>query len=159
MTGSILRRAPLLGVAGLVVLVDQATKLLAASQLADGRIVQLLPGLINGQLVHNTGAAFSLFRGSVQWLGLLSLAGTTGLLIWGVRHRTPPFWQGMAVAFLLGGTLGNGIDRWRLGHVIDFLALVPINFPIFNPADIAINLAVLCFLVDLWSSRTSSRHG
>ena len=59
MTGSILRRAPLLGVSGLVVLVDQATKLLAASQLADGRIVQLLPGLINGQLVHNTGAAFS----------------------------------------------------------------------------------------------------
>ena len=53
MTASILRRAPLLGVAGLVVLVDQATKLLAASQLADGRIVQLLPGLINGQLVHN----------------------------------------------------------------------------------------------------------
>ena len=50
MTASILRRAPLLGVAGLVVLVDQATKLLAASQLADGRIVQLLPGLINGQL-------------------------------------------------------------------------------------------------------------
>ena len=159
MTGSILRRAPLLGVAGLVVLVDQATKLLAASQLADGRIVQLLPGLINGQLVHNTGAAFSLFRGSVQWLGLLGLAVTTGLLMWVVRRRTPPFWQGMAVAFLLGGTLGNGIDRWRLGHVIDFLALVPINFPIFNPADIAINLAVLCFLVDLWSSRTSSRHG
>ena len=155
MTGSILRRAPLLGVSGLVVLIDQATKLLAASQLADGRIVQLLPGLINGQLVHNTGAAFSLFRGSVQWLGLLSLAVTTGLLIWVVRHRTPPFWQGMAVAFLLGGTLGNGIDRWRLGHVIDFLALVPINFPIFNPADVAINLAVLCFLVDLWSSRGS----
>ena len=155
MTSSTLRRATLLGVAGLVVVVDQATKLLASSQLADGRIVRLLPGLLNGQLVHNTGAAFSLFRGSVQWLGVLSLAVTAGLLIWVMRHRAAPLWQGMAVAFLLGGTLGNGIDRWRLGHVIDFLALVPINFPIFNPADVAINLAVLCFLIDLWSSKGS----
>jgi len=155
MTSSTLRRAPLLGVAGLVVIVDQTTKLLASSQLADGRIVRLLPGLLNGQLVHNTGAAFSLFRGSVQWLGVLSLAVTAGLLIWVMRHRAAPFWQGMAVALLLGGTLGNGIDRWRLGHVIAFLALVPINFPIFNPADVAITLAVLCFLVDLWSSRGS----
>ena len=155
MNGSTLRRAPLLGVAGLVVIIDQASKQLASSQLADGRVVPLRPGLLNGQLVHNTGAAFSLFRGSVQWLGVLSLAVTAGLLIWVMRHRAAPFWQGMAVAFLLGGTLGNGIDRWRLGHVIDFLALVPINFPIFNPADVAINLAVLCFLVDLWSSRGS----
>ena len=61
MTSSTLRRTPLLGVAGLVVVVDQGTKLLASSQLADGRIVPLLPGLLNGQLVHNTGAAFSLF--------------------------------------------------------------------------------------------------
>ncbi|QNI42193.1 signal peptidase II [Synechococcus sp. A15-28] len=155
MTSSTLRRTPLLGVAGLVVVVDQGTKLLASSQLADGRIVPLLPGLLNGQLVHNTGAAFSLLRGSVQWLGVLSLAVTAGLLIWVMRHRAAPFWQGMAVAFLLGGTLGNGIDRWRIGHVIDFLALVPINFPIFNPADVAINLAVLCFFIDLWSSRGS----
>ena len=154
MNSSTLRRAPLLGVAGLIVIVDQASKQLASSQLADGRVVPLLPGLLNGQLVHNTGAAFSLFRGSVQWLGLMSLAVTAGLLIWVIRHRKAPFWQGLAVAFLLGGTLGNGIDRWRLGQVIDFLALVPIKFPIFNPADVAINLAVLCFFVDLWNSRS-----
>ena len=155
MNSSTLRRAPLLGITVLIVIVDQASKQLASSQLADGRVVRLLPGLLNGQLVHNTGAAFSLFRGSVQWLGLMSLAVTAGLLVWVIRHRRAPFWQGLAVACLLGGTLGNGIDRWRLGQVIDFLALVPIKFPIFNPADVAINLAVLCFFVDLWNSRSS----
>ena len=49
------------------------------------------------------------------------------------------------MAFLLGGTMGNGLDRWRLGYVTDFIEILPINFPIFNLADIAINLAVICF--------------
>jgi signal peptidase II len=63
------------------------------------------------------------------------------------------------MAFLLGGTIGNGLDRWRLGYVIDFLALVPIDFPVFNAADIAINLAVLCFGLDLLSTRENARRG
>ena len=67
-----------------------------------------------------------------------------------------PFWQALAAAALLGGTVGNGIDRWRLGHVVDFLALEPIDFPIFNAADVAINLAVLCFAIDLWTRRGDS---
>ena len=154
-----LSRGPLLLLASLVVLIDQVSKHRVASVLADGRTIPLVPGLLEGRLVHNTGAAFSLFSGSVHWLGGLSLAVTAGLLIWLSRQRSLPVWQGMAVAFLLGGTLGNGLDRWRRGHVIDFLALVPINFPIFNPADVAINLAVLCFGLDLWSSRKPSNRG
>jgi signal peptidase II len=56
----------------------------------------------------------------------------------------------LALGFLLGGAVGNGIDRWRLGAVIDFLALVPVTFPVFNLADVAINLAVVCFAIDLF---------
>ena len=82
-----------------------------------------------------------------------------GLLVWLSRRRSLPLWQGLAFAFLLGGTIGNGIDRWRLGHVIDYLALVPVRFPVFNPADVAINLAVICFLVDLSISGRSNRTG
>lgn len=81
------------------------------------------------------------------------------VLIWLWRQRRLAFWQALAVGFLLGGTIGNGLDRWRLGYVIDFLALVPIDFPIFNVADVAINLAVLCFALDLLKSRESSRRG
>jgi signal peptidase II len=81
------------------------------------------------------------------------------VLIWLWRQPRLPIWQGLAVGLLLGGSLGNGIDRWRLGYVVDFLALVPINFPIFNPADVAINLAVICFAVDLWSNRSGNRRG
>ena len=58
---------------------------------------------------------------------------------------------------VLGGAIGIGLDRWRLGYVIDFLALVPISFPVFNLADVAINLAVLCFAIDLMGSHGQHR--
>lgn len=159
MTTGTLRRRRLLLLATVVVVIDQASKLLAANLLLDGRTTRLIPGFLDLQLVHNTGAAFSLFRGSVAWLGFLSLVVSIGLGAWLIRHRSTPFWQGLAVAALLGGTIGNGIDRWRLGYVIDFLALVPINFPIFNLADVAINLAVACFAVDLWVSGRTHQSG
>ena len=61
--------------------------------------------------------------------------------------------MGLALACLLGGTLGNGIDRWRLGYVTDFLELVPIQFPIFNWADVVINVSVVCFAIDAFRER------
>jgi signal peptidase II len=53
--------------------------------------------------------------------------------------------------------VGNGIDRLRVGSVVDFLEFVPIQFPVFNGADVAINLAVLCLLIDV-AQRRDSRH-
>ena len=159
MNMSILNRGPLLFVAASVVAIDQISKILLAGLLADGRTIEVIPGLLQLHLVLNTGAAFSLFRGSVGALAFLSLAVSLGLLVWLSRRRSLPLWKGLAFAFLLGGTIGNGIDRWRLGHVIDYLALVPFRFPVFNPADVAINLAVIFFLVDLLISGRSNRSG
>ena len=157
MKHSSLKRGPILLIAAATVGIDQISKTLMTELLIDGRTMTAIPGLLELQLVYNTGAAFSLFRGSVAALALLSLAVSIGLLIWLARQRALPLWQGLALAFLLGGTIGNGIDRWRLGHVIDFLALVPVRFPVFNPADIAINLAVLCFLLDAGLSSRPNR--
>jgi signal peptidase II len=119
----------------------------------------VLPHLLSLQLVHNTGAAFSVLQNSTALLGLLSFGVGIGLILWIWRERVLPFWQALAAAALLGGTLGNGLDRWRLGHVVDFLALQPIDFPIFNGADVAINLAVLCFAIDLITRRGDSSRG
>ena len=154
MTRPLPRRSTLL-VALLIVVVDQLSKAAASSALQRGQALPLLPHLLSLQLVHNTGAAFSVLQGSTALLGLLSWVGI-GLILWIWRERVLPFWQALAAAALLGGTVGNGIDRWRLGHVVDFLALEPIDFPIFNAADVAINLAVLCFAIDLWTRRGDS---
>ena len=156
----VLGRSGVILIAVAVALSDQLSKAWITDVLGgDGRSLRAVPGLLDLRLVHNTGAAFSMLRGSTAVLGLLSLVVVIAVLIWLWRQPRLPIWQGLAVGLLLGGSLGNGIDRWRLGYVVDFLALVPINFPIFNPADVAINLAVICFAVDLWSNRSGNRRG
>ena len=142
-----------------IVVVDQVSKALATNALQGGHTLPLLPHLLSLQLVHNTGAAFSVLQNSTALLGLLSLGVGIALILWIWRERVLPFWQALAAAALLGGTLGNGLDRWRFGYVIDFLALEPIDFPIFNGADVAINLAVLCFAIELWTRRGDTRRG
>jgi len=159
MNHRMLRRSGVILIAVAVVLCDQVSKAWFTAVLSDGRSLQAVPGLLDLRLVHNTGAAFSLLRGATPVLGLLSLVVVIAVLIWLWRQQRLPIWQGLAVGLLLGGSLGNGIDRWRLGYVVDFLALVPIDFPIFNPADVAINLAVICFAVDLWSNRSAIGRG
>ena len=152
-------RLAVLALAAVIVILDQSSKIWMNSLLSGGQTRNAIAGVLDFQLVHNTGAAFSLFKGSTIPLALLSLTVSVVVIIWLWRKRRLPAWQALSVAFLLGGTIGNGLDRWRLGHVIDFLALVPIRFPVFNIADIAINLAVICFLFDLLTNRESKRSG
>ncbi|MEB3172016.1 MAG: signal peptidase II [Synechococcaceae cyanobacterium] len=132
----------------LVVALDQGSKLLAVSRLPAGEVQGFLPGLLQLRRVSNSGAAFSLFTGSTAALGLVSLAVSLGVALLLLRRPPTLLLPALALGFLLGGALGNGIDRWRLGAVIDFLEFVPVSFPVFNIADVAINLAVLCFALD-----------
>lgn len=134
-----------------MVLADQLSK---AWVLRHPQPRPLIPGLLDLQLVHNDGAAFSLFDQGAVWLGWISLLVSLGLLaaLLGFGAGWGP-WQRQAAGWLLGGTVGNGLDRWRLGAVTDFLALRPIAFPVFNMADMAINVAVVCLLIHSWQDR------
>ncbi|MEO1001655.1 MAG: signal peptidase II [Cyanobacteria bacterium J06638_7] len=137
--------------AALVVAADQITKDWATEHLASAAARPLLPGLLELTYTTNTGAAFSLFSGAPRALGVVSVAVGLGVAVWIWRQGRAaiPAARCLALGLLLGGAIGNGIDRWRLGEVVDFLAFVPFSFPVFNLADVAINLAVLCFLIDL----------
>ena len=142
--------------AGLVLLLDQLSKALAVANLSFGSSAPLLPGLVSLQLVQNTGAAFSLFTGNPQLLGFVSLLVSIGIAVWIQRQGQLSLTRSLGVGLLLGGALGNGLDRWRLGYVVDFLAIVPVSFPVFNLADVAINLAVLCFAIELLGNHGQS---
>ncbi|WP_371734083.1 signal peptidase II [Synechococcus sp. CCY 9618] len=144
-----LRRLAMLLLAALTVALDQLSKGWALEHLASGRIQPLLPGLLQLQRVRNTGAAFSLLTGAPALLGLVSAVVSLVLLGWILWRPPAGPWNVLALGLLLGGAVGNGIDRWRDGAVVDFLEFIPIHFPIFNIADVAINLAVACFLLDL----------
>ncbi len=158
--GALWRQLALL-VALVVLVLDQLSKQWAVQHLASSPGQPFWPGLLNLRLVYNTGAAFSLFTGAPRLLAAVSLAVSAALLLWLLRRSPRGPWDSLAFGFLLGGALGNGLDRWRLGAVVDFLALVPIPFPVFNLADVAINLAVFCFLMHLspWRRSSEGSHG
>tara|TARA_Y100001968_G_scaffold41189_3_gene31291 strand:- start:571 stop:1035 length:465 start_codon:yes stop_codon:yes gene_type:complete len=142
------------GLAFLIVILDQITKFSVQIYLKNGtKVLEFIPHLIQLRLVKNTGAAFSMLSGSTLLLGFLSLSVAIAITIWCWIASPMRFWKGIGIAFILGGTLGNGIDRFRLGYVIDFLEIVPINFPIFNIADISINIAIICLLIDMAKRR------
>ena len=148
------RRKPRLAGVSLLVaaggtLLDQLSKALMLGQLQPGQAQPALPGLLQWRLVENTGAAFSLFDGGVVWLGLISLLVSLALVVW-LLNRPPRQPLGaVAWGLVLAGALGNGLDRWFRGAVVDWIELVPIAFPVFNLADVAINVAVALLLLDL----------
>ncbi|MEI8081845.1 MAG: signal peptidase II [Actinomycetes bacterium] len=129
-----------LGVAGVVVIIDQITKALAVAYLVEGRPVEVLGPVLRLNLVRNPGAAFSMGTSFTVILSLLAI----GVAIVIVRTARTLGSLGWAVALggLLGGALGNLTDRMTRepgllrGHVIDYLQLP--NWPVFNVADMAI---------------------
>ena len=142
-----------------VLVADQWSKSWVLSHLEPGRLHPFLPGLLALQRVSNTGAAFSLFKNSVGILGLVSLAVSAAVLLWILWKPPHGLWPSLALGFLLGGAAGNGLDRWNHGAVTDFLATVPFSFPVFNLADVAINLAVACFALDQLAAFLPRRPG
>ena len=132
-----------------IVLLDQISKFLILSILGFERSKNIIPNLLNFTLVKNKGAAFSLFSNSTNILTIISIL--VSLLLIAIILKNPPksFWNLLGLAYLLGGTMGNGIDRLFRGYVLDFLELIPVNFPIFNLADVTINIAIVCFLIDI----------
>ena len=154
----LLKRKSIFFISTLVILIDQLSKLLVIQLLKSQQSINLIPQLINLRLVQNTGAAFSLFENKTPFLGFLSLCVTIGLVMWIWKSKPLPLLRGLSFSFLLGGCVGNGLDRWRLGYVNDFLELTNINFPIFNGADIAINIAVFCLVIETVSKQNSPHH-
>ena len=114
----------------------------------------LWSGVFHLTYVVNTGAAFSLFQG-VDWLRWLSLLVCIVLVGLGLFNTRLLGWEQAGYGFLLGGAAGNGIDRWLTGEVIDFLDFRLIQFPVFNVADVAINIGLACLLFSAW--RTGSK--
>ena len=141
-----------------VVLLDQLSKAWALAHLAGRSVVHLLPGLVQQRLVFNTGAAFSMLEGNAGGLGLVSALVAIGLVVWIQTAGAMSRWQSAGMGLLLGGAIGNGLDRWRLGSVVDFLEFIPIDFPVFNVADVAINLAVACLVIDLLQRGSHERR-
>ena len=100
--------------------------------------------------VKNYGAAFNIFNGSRIFLSLISILFSILLIYLILRKNTLNSFDLYSFSFILGGTIGNGIDRIYKGFVVDFINLNIINFPVFNIADISINIGFIFLLYNIF---------
>ena len=135
---------------GVIVALDQWTKVLTLSNIALYEKVPFLDGLFHFTYVQNTGAAFSSFEGAM-WLFALVFALFTALVIYDLVKKAMPFTvlERWCIAAVYGGGLGNMIDRLRLGYVVDMIDVECIRFPVFNVADCFITCGCVLLLVHL----------
>lgn len=135
-----------------VILVDQLVKMwmLGALQLETLGSLQVW-GPLNLTMVWNQGVSFGLFRGEAEWvrwvLVVFSLGVAVFLAVWARRVDRPLL--GAAIGLVMGGAIGNMIDRVRFGKVADFIDVTALHFPwVFNIADSAISIGVVLLLLD-----------
>lgn len=132
------------------VFLDQLTKWLAEKSLNFYTPKIILAPLLEFQLVHNYGAAYGIFQHQRVFLIAISTAVFIGVL-WFRKSIGTTTLSKWGIMFLLTGTLGNLIDRAWHGYVIDFINIH--IFPVFNLADISINIALGCFVLEMVLNR------
>ena len=146
----------LAGIIALVVGLDQLTKYLALAHLQEYHSAPWIRGVVHFTLVHNEGAAFGILSDH-RWVFLVfSSLAIVGLCVYLFRFCKTDLWIKVALAFVIGGGIGNMIDRIFVGSVVDFIELpflwLPIlkmYFPIFNIADSFVTVGVAILIVCL----------
>ena len=143
----------LLWLSALVVVLDQASKLWMMASFREYEVLTVWP-VFNLTLVYNTGAAFSFLSGAGGWQRwffiTIAVVISVVMVIWMRQLRTDERLTAYGLAFIVGGAIGNLIDRVWLGKVVDFLQWhwQEWYWPAFNLADSAITLGVILLLID-----------
>ncbi|MCD8494317.1 MAG: signal peptidase II [Burkholderiaceae bacterium] len=152
-----------LGLAVILVVVDQITKLVAQSTMRFGERIHVLP-VFDFTLVYNRGAAFSFLAQGDGWqrwfLSGIAVAAIV-FILWLMKTQAHDSRRMMlALTLILSGAIGNLIDRLFYGHVVDFLLVYwhPWYYPAFNIADTAITLGAILLIWDEWQRWRQSRR-
>lgn len=128
----------------IVVALDQLTKFLFTD-----KFYVIIPNIASVFYNENTGAAWSIFQGKVYILAVLSIAFLIALVIFNYHFKEKTKLYMISYGLVVSGAVGNLIDRVLLGYVRDFVQLNFINFPIFNIADAALTIGMICLSVFL----------
>jgi signal peptidase II len=128
-----------------VISLDQAVKALVMSVLPSGRSVDFLGSIVRFTRTTNTGAAFGLLRGQGPWFIVVSALAAVAIIVFRREIAKLKRWDQAAFGLILGGAIGNLIDRIHLGAVIDFIDIGfrELRWPSFNVADSAISIGVV----------------
>lgn len=145
---------PFFGLVAILVAVDQVTKAWIVSELSGGRAIVFLDGALRLIYSENNGALFGLFRGQGSLFAALSI-GVIAMIIAFHGRSGRNAYMTLTLGLLLGGAVGNAVDRIRLGYVVDFVdaGLGDVRFYTFNLADACISGAIVLLIATaIWPS-------
>jgi len=134
-------------ITSIILFLDQLTKYIIKNNFKDLNYKNYILFSIN--IIKNNGAAFNLFADNILFLILISILSSIFIIVLLIRSKKLSNLDRYGFSFILGGSLGNGLDRLIDGYVLDFINLNFINFPIFNIADISINVGFFIILYNL----------
>lgn len=148
-TNRVLLLLQYLVIVGLLTGLDQWTKYMAVHHLKDQEDIPLIPNVLYLHYLENRGAAFGLFQNQFFFFGIMTLLilAVVIYVLWKLPdQRRYVFLKGLC--FLISaGAMGNFLDRIRLNYVVDFIYFSPIDFPVFNVADIYVVASMILFML------------
>lgn len=125
---------------------DQWLKWWVATTIPQNGYRQFLPGIMGLTNLRNDGAAWSLLEGKQWFFAIVSVVAIV-VLIFLMHHYSGRQWVELSLSLIFAGTIGNFIDRLRFGYVVDMFQLLPVNFPVFNIADICLTVGVIILVI------------
>ena len=141
----------IIAIVALTIVLDQVTKYLVASQMTIGQSIPNIDNILYITTQRNAGAAWGIFQGKMMFFYLITLAVIAVVIVWMTRlDIKKDKWLMIALALILGGAVGNFIDRVLYQHVVDFIDtyILGYDFPIFNIADSALCIGVVLMAID-----------
>lgn len=133
-----------------VIIIDQLTKFWAYHSLQGTRGIQVIGKMLEFRYVENRGAAFGILQGRMWFFYVITIIVVAILFYYLFTQDRSSIFLNITVGLLIGGALGNFIDRLLRGFVVDFIKVdfvSQINFPVFNVADIAITIGSVLFII------------
>ena len=143
----------LIAVIAAVIGLDQLTKWLTVVNLAEYESFPVWQDVFHFTYVKNTGMAFGMLKDHRWVFMVFSTIAIVALIVYLFRFRPESRWMQISMAMIIGGGIGNMIDRIFLGYVIDFIDVTLINFAVFNVADsfvcVGAGIMIVCLIIDL----------
>ncbi|HLQ39933.1 MAG TPA: signal peptidase II [Tetragenococcus sp.] len=141
-----------------VIAIDQGVKYWIVANFGIGEVQKVVNGLLSLTYIKNSGAAWSILEGKIVFFALVTIIAVVVVSYFLVRYYKSSVLLALGLALVLGGAVGNFIDRIRWGYVVDMIQLDFINFPIFNIADSALTIGVvLIFSYSLLEERLKGK--
>jgi signal peptidase II len=136
-----------------IIFLDQISKILVSVSLKLGQSKPFIPGVVSIVKVHNYGTIWGLAQGGNMIFAMLAVVVVVMIIIF-LPKIVKDKWSSIAIGMILGGAVGNLLDRFTRGFVVDFIHLDFFDFPVFNIADMGIVISALILVVVMLVSET-----